>query len=401
MSPDLRILAVNCGASSVRIALFGLGAGERALLSARCEGIGLGQGRCLVKDESGSVLFESAFSLPDLESAVRRILDCIEAHASGGAIDGVGHRITNGGARFDGPVVMTAAVEEELAGLPQPGPGPHAPELRAVRVLRERFPLLPHAGCFDSAFHRQMPAVAQLHPLPRELCDQGILRFGFHGLSCESLLDQLARDAGGGAQGRIVIAHLGCSASMTAIQGGRSADTTMGFAPNGGLMMGTRSGDLCPGVLLHLLRAKRLSVDEVSSIVNCQSGLLGVSGVSRDMKELLKVSATNPGAARAIELFCYTARKHLGSMAAVLGGLDTLVFTGGIGENAPAVRRGICEQTQFLGIRLDPVRNRQNGPVISGDDSRVAVRVMASNEELMIARQTGRLVRRAAETPRA
>ncbi len=397
MSLDIQVLTVNCGASSVRFALYGLGPPERRLMFARCEGIGLGQGRCVVQDEAGRVLFESAYSLPDVEVAVRGIVECMSRHSLGCAIGAVGHRLVHGGARFTKPVVVTPDVEGELARLPQSSPDRPAPELRAMRVLRELYPQLPHVACFDTAFHRQMPAVAQMHPLPRELSELGILRFGSHGLSYEFLLQQLALEAGDAALGRVVMAHMGSSASMAAVHGGRSMDTTVGFVPNGGLMMGTRSGDLCPGVLLHLLQGKKLTASEVNDIVNCQSGLLGVSGVSRDMKELLKVSATNPAAAEAIALFCYTARKHLGSMAAVLGGLDTLIFSGGIGENAPSVRRCVCEQTEFLGIRLDPARNRQNAPVISADDSRVTVRVMATNEEVMLARMTGSLVGRRAE----
>jgi len=397
MSLDIKVLTVNCGASSVRFALYSLGSAERRLMFARCDGIGLGQGRCLVQDESGGVLFENSFSLPDVETAARGIVDCMSRHSFGSGIDAVGHKVVQGGVRFTEPVAITPDIEEELAKLPQSGPERLAPELRAVRVLGQLYPQLPQVACFDSAFHRRMPAVAQMHPLPRELSELGIVRFGFHGLSYESLLQQLALASGDAAQGRIVMAHLGSSASMAAIHGGRSMDTTMGFVPNGGLMMSTRSGDLCPGVLLHLLQGKNLTAAAVNDIVNGQSGLLGVSGVSRDMKELLKVSATNPAASEAIALFCYTAKKHLGSMAAVLGGLDTLIFSGGIGENAPSVRRSICEQMEFLGILLDPARNRQNAPVISGEESRVTVRVMATNEELMIAKMTGSLVGRRAK----
>jgi acetate kinase len=396
MSRDIHILTANCGSSSLRFAVFELGSAERRLLFARYEGIGLGQGRCCVQDEGGRLLFESLFSLADHETAAQRFLDWLGRQSLGYCIDGVGHRVVHGGVRFTEPVMITPEAEDELGKVGQLDPGHFPPEIRTIRVVRDSFPQLPHIACFDTSFHRQMPAVARMHPLPRELSEQGIVRFGFHGLSHESILQQIASEAGG-ADGRIVIAHLGSSASMAAILAGRTMDTTMGFVPNGGLMMGTRSGDLCPGVLLHLLLGKNLSAAEVADLVNCQSGLLGVSGVSRDMRELLKVAATNPRAAEAIDLFCYTARKHLGSLAAVLGGLDTVIFSGGIGENEPVIRRKICEQTDFLGIHLDPARNRQNSSIISADDSRVTVRVMATNEELVIARAAGLIVKSRSE----
>jgi acetate kinase len=402
MSQDIHILTANCGSSSLRFAVYGLGPVERRLVFARYEGIGLGQGRCLVQGEGGKLLFESLFSIADHETAARRFLEWLGSQSFGCCIDGVGHRVVHGGTRSTEPVMITPGIEEELGAVGQLVPGHLPPEIRAMRVVKDSFPNLPHVACFDTSFHRQMPPVARMHPLPRELSEQGIVRFGFHGLAHESILQQLAQEAGAAAaEGRIVIAHLGSSASMAAIAGGRSIDTTMGFVANGGLMMGTRSGDLCPGVVLHLLLGKNLSAAEVGELVNCQSGLLGVSGVSRDMRELLKVAATNPRAAEAIELFCYTAKKHLGSLAAVLGGLDTLIFSGGIGENAPAVRRRICEQTDFLGIHLDPSRNRQSSSIISADDSRVTVRVMPANEELVIARAAGRVVRSRSESARA
>ena len=399
MSQATQVLTVNCGSASVKFALYEMGLAEHRRLYGRCDGIGLGKGRCLLQDEGGRVLFESSFGLPDPETAALRFLDWLNRHSFGSCIGGVGHRVVNGGMRFERPVAITPEIDEELGKMGESGPDNPAPEIRAMRVLRGLLPQLTHVACFDTAFHRGMPPVAQRHPLPRELSGQGIVRFGFHGLSCESILATLAAEVGEGAsRGRIVIAHLGSSASMAAFHGGRSLDTTMGFSPNGGLMMGTRSGDLCPGVLLYLLQGKNLSAAEVGNIVNKQSGLLGVSGVSRDMQELLKVSPTNPDAAEAVALFCYTARKHLGSLAAVLGGLDTLVFSGGIGENAPAVRKGICEQMEFLGIRLDMARNRQNASVISSGDSPVTVRVVATNEELMIARATDAVVRSLTQT---
>jgi acetate kinase len=307
-------------------------------------------------------------------------------------VDVLGHRFVHGGRRFAEPVLITPELEDELFTLIQLEPGHLEPDVRLARAMAELFPRVAGVACFDTAFHRTMPAVAQMHPLPRELFDQGVVRFGSHGLSLEYIMSRLAADSGANAaHERVVIAHLGCTASMTAVRHGASVDTTAGYMPNGGLMMATRSGDLSPGVLLHLLIGKDMPALDVNRMVNFQSGLLGVSRVSRDMQELLKSADTNPHAAEAVALFCYTARKHLGSLAAVLGGLDTLVFTGGIGANAPAVRRGICEQMEHLGIRLEAGRNRQNGAVISPEGSPVTVRVVPANEELVVARAAARV----------
>jgi acetate kinase len=238
-----------------------------------------------------------------------------------------------------------------------------------------------------------MPTVAQQYPLPRKLWRDGVRRFGFHGLSYEFLVHELTRVAGAKlAHGRVIIAHLGSGASMAAIRGGKSIDTTMGFTPTGGLMMGTRSGDLDPGVMLYLLREKSLSSSPLSDLVNKRAGLVGVSGVSSDLRILFAQSENNPHAAEAIELFCYEAKKNLGALATVLGGIDTLIFTAGIGENMPAIRRRICQHLEFLGIRLDSRRNARNAAIISRADSPVTVRVMKTNEELMIARHTRDLV---------
>jgi acetate kinase len=395
MNPaQFRILAVNCGSSSIRFALYGFDPGERRLLSARFDGIGLGQGRFEVRDEEGRVAFESLNAVADHGAASVLFAGWMDRHGWSALVDGVGHRVVHGGARFAGPAAITGEVEEAIARLRKLDPAPQVPELAVLRALRPAFAGVPHVACFDTSFHRQMPPVAQRHPLPRQLEEQGMLRFGSHGISCESVLQQLASIAGAdAAQGRIVIAHLGDGASMAAVHEGRSLDSTTGFMPNGGLMMGTRSGDLCPGSMMHLLLGKGMSVAEVNTLMNCESGLLGVSGVSRDMRELLRVSSTNPWAAEAVELFCYTAKKHLGSLAAVLGGVDTLVFTGGIGENAPLVRRSICERMDHIGIRLDPARNRRGESVISADGSPVAVRVVATNEELVIARAAAGIIR--------
>ena len=265
----------------------------------------------------------------------------------------------------------------------------HLPsEIRGIDAVTHNYPELGQVVCFDTAFHRHMPEIAQRLPLPRSLWHEGVHRYGFHGLSYEYIVSAL----GDGVRGRVVVAHLGNGASLAALQDGRSQDTTMGFTPIGGLMMGTRSGDLDPGILVYLMDEKGYNARQFDKLLNHRSGLIGVSGISSDMKTLLEKSSMELHAAQAVEMFCYQARKAVGGLSAVLGGLDGLVFTGGIGERAAPVRRLICEGLEFLGIRLDPERNEAHGPIISSKDSPCTVRVIPTNEGLMIARHTRRLL---------
>ena len=261
---------------------------------------------------------------------------------------------------------------------------PH--EIRGLEAVLENFPEVAQVACFDTAFHRRMPEVAQKYALPAELSEAGVLHYGFHGLSYEFLTQELAKE--NQSYGKLILAHLGNGASMAAIEDGRSLDTTMGMTPTGGLVMSTRSGDLDPGVVLYLLLEKGMSPEEVNYLLNHNAGLLGVSGTSADMQDLLKQEKTDKNAALAVELFCYQARKFIGALAAVMGGIDTLVFTGGIGEKSAIIRERICANLKFLGISLDAVSNRENAAVISDNNSQVCLRVMQTNEELMIARHT-------------
>jgi len=301
----------------------------------------------------------------------------------------------HGGDRFRQPHLITPdlmKVIEELMPL-APDHLPH--EINAINVFKVSYPHVKQVACFDTAFHRTMPEVAQRYALGGDLNQQGVLRYGFHGLSYEYILGEFGKETGVETSGgRVVVAHLGNGASMVAAKGGQSMDTTMGFSPAGGLVMSTRSGDLDPWVILYLFKEKALDVAAVNHMVNKEGGLLGVSGISSDMKDLLSKEAENPRAAEAIELFCYQAKKFLGAMAAVLGGLDHLIFTGGIGENVSSIRSRICKGMEFLGIYLDAGRNDVNGPIISDERSPVAVRVMKTNEELMIARHTYQLLRK-------
>jgi acetate kinase len=291
-------------------------------------------------------------------------------------------------------VHLDAGAEESIEELAELAPLHNGPALAAIRAVREVLgPGMPQVVAFDTAFHSRMPRVARLFALPRRLADEGVLRYGFHGLSYEYTMGELRALDPEAAVGRVLIAHLGNGASMVAVRGGVGLDTTMGFTPTGGLAMGTRSGDLDPGVLLYLLEEKKLSPPEMGELINRRAGLLGVSETTADMRDLLSREASDPRAAEAVALFCYQAKKFLGALAAALRGLDTLVFTGGIGEHAATVRWRICEGLEFLDLRLDGSRNAEHAPVISRNDGSVTVRVIPTDENLMIARHTRRLVR--------
>jgi acetate kinase len=298
---------------------------------------------------------------------------------------GVGHRLVHGGQRHVAPERVTAALIAELRALIPLAPL-HLPSgLAGVEAVAARFPTLPQAVCFDTAFHRDLPEIARRFPLPRALADAaGIERFGFHGLSYEYVLERL----GAAGRGRVVIAHLGSGASMVAVREGRAMDTTMGLTPTGGFMMGTRTGDLDPGVLLYLMREQGYDAARLDRLVNKESGLLGVSGASADMKTLLERRARDEAAAVAVAMFCYQARKQVGALAAAMGGLDTLVFTGGIGERAAPVRAEICDGLGHLGVRLDPARNAAHDDPLSAPGGGCAVRVVPTREDLMIARHS-------------
>jgi acetate kinase len=328
----------------------------------------------------------------DHTNALHVVLDWLHAETGGDLPSAVGHRIVHGGSSYFSPQLITDEVISTLSRLAPLAPL-HLPiEVAAVLALRARYPSLPQVACFDTAFHRTMPRVAKVYGLPRRFLESGILRYGFHGLSYEFIMSTLAREsAGGGKQlhrQRLVIAHLGNGASMVAVAGGHSIDTTMGLTPIGGLVMSTRSGDLDPGVLLYLLDTQRMTSAELRQAVEQRGGLLGVSDSSPDMQDLLSEMRQNQQAAEAVELFAYTARKHLGALVSTLGGLDALIFTGGIGEHSAEVRQAICEGMSYIGIQLDPGRNASSASIISTPQSPVIVRVIPTNEEIMIARHT-------------
>ena len=396
-----RILTINSGSSSIKFALYRMERVATAELSGNIAGISRGSGTVHIKDGQGKTLFERHFQPQDHSEALKEIIKWLQSNPSAQHIDAVGHRLVHGGSRFSRPHLITPDLMEVLDELMPLAPDHLPHEINAIKVFKGSYPDVPQVACFDTAFHRNMPRVAQIYALPGDLRQQGVLRYGFHGLSYEYILGELRNVAGVEAsENRIVVAHLGNGASMVAVKAGQSLDTTMGFSPAGGLVMGTRSGDLDPGVILYLFKEKALDVPAVNRMVNKDGGLLGVSGISPDMKDLLDAEAINQHAAEAVELFSYQAKKFLGALTAVLGGLDTLIFTGGIGENAPPIRWRICEGLEFLGIRLSKDRNDRNDPLISLERNPVAVRVMKTNEELMIARHTCQLLLKGATAER-
>jgi acetate kinase len=373
--------------------LYEMGAEEKRLLSGSLQRIGLRGGIMQFRDARGVKLIDEECDLPNHKAALKTLLEWLQSQFANHFLDAVGHRVVHGGPKYRQSCLITeelmAALHEIIRLAPE-----HLPhELKAIRAVAEHYPQLTQVACFDTAFHRQMPEIAQRIPLPRSLWQEGVLRYGFHGLSYEYILGNLRAVAGEeAANGRVIIAHLGNGCSMAAVKSGIGIETTMGLTPTGGLIMGTRSGDLDPGVLVYLLLEKRRTPSTIDYLVNQRSGLIGISGLSSDLRDLLEIESKEPNAAQAIDMFCYQARKFIGSLAAVLGGLDTLVFTAGIGTNAPVIRRRICEGLEFLGIQIDPARNESNAPVISREGGPVAVRVMKTDEELMIARHTCKLL---------
>jgi acetate kinase len=379
-----RVLCLNAGSSSLKAAVFELSAAERRLAQAALERLGQDDARLWVRDAGGETIVDRTLAVPDHAHAVQELIAELERAPGVFPPAAVGHRVVHGGPHRTEPARIDDRLRAELAELVPFAPLHLPAEIRCIEAVARHFPEALQVACFDTAFHRRMPAVAQRFPLPRALWDEGVRRYGFHGLSYEFVVSELGADA----RGRIVIAHLGNGASMAAVEDGAPIDTTMGFTPTGGLMMGTRSGDLDPGVLVHLLAARGYDAARIDELVNRESGLLGVSGSSADMKTLLESEGRDPRAAEAVALYCHHLRRAIGALAATLGGLDALVFTGGIGEHAPPVRERACAGLGHLGVALDPAANAAGAAVISSRASHCTVRVVSTNEELVVARHT-------------
>ncbi len=386
---DRRILTINSGSSSIKFSVYRMDDSEDLVLSGEISGIGLEAGMFHARDGDGKTLLETGLAAGNHGAALESLFGWLKDHAYDRGLDAAGHRVVHGGAVYTEPQPVTGGLISDLRRLSHFAPQHLPHEIDAIEAISRFAPHMKQVACFDTAFYRDMPRIATLYALPRELREEGLRRYGFHGLSYEYITEELGRPGGEhAAGGRVIMAHLGHGASMTAVHNGRAVDTTMGFTPAGGLVMSTRCGDLDPGVILYLLEHKGMSPGEVRVLVNRRAGLAGISGISPDMEELLDMEQDEPRAHEAVELFCHQARKFLGALAATLGGLDTLVFTGGIGENSPVIRSRICKGLGFMGIRIDPELNMTHGPVISRGDSTVTVRVIKTDEELMIARHT-------------
>jgi acetate kinase len=381
-------VCINAGSSSIKFAFYNAGPPARVTLRGAAERIGL-EGTTLSWTRNGTNGGRQAIEATDAAGAIRVLIDWLEDQ---GALpsSGAGHRVVHGMAHTQ-PVVVTPALLAELREA-EPYAPDHLPrEIQLIEALSARYPELPQVACFDTAFHATMPRVATLLPIPRRYDEKGVRRYGFHGLSYAYLVEELARAAGAdAAAGRVVLAHLGNGASLAAVKEGRSVDTTMGFTPASGLVMSTRTGDLDPGLVSFLARTEQMTATEFHRMVNHESGLLGLSGVSSDMRDLLARERSDARAAEAVEVFCYQARKWIAACTAAIEGLDTLVFSAGIGERSPEIRARICEGLGFLGIELDAARNDANAAVISTDASRATVRVIPTDEEVMIARSVFR-----------
>lgn len=385
-SSNNSILTINGGSSSIKFALYEIAVSLRLLLSGEIESIGTKNTKLNFKNSITNNKNSIAITAADHEVGAIILLDWLEKLDDFNSLLAIGHRIVHGMNHTE-PELITAELLNELKEISTYDPEHLPGEIKLIEAFGKRYPAMAQIACFDTSFHTSMPAVARMLPIPRRYIAMGIQRYGFHGLSYASLMEELNRIEGSGpAQGKIILTHLGNGASIAAVKDGNCMDTSMGFTPTSGLPMGTRTGDLDPGVALYLMRNEKLNPEKFSHLINHESGLLGISETSSDMRELMKSQHTDSRAAEAIELFCYQTKKWIGSYSAVLGGIDTLIFSGGIGENAPEVRERICNGLQFLGIELDATRNAKNETIISTDGGKVTIRVMPTNEEVMIAR---------------
>lgn len=390
-------LILNGGSSSIRFALYTLGRAPERGLHGKIERIGLPDTALTFTDPVTNRQTHCPVGRSDRSSAIQFLVDWLEKQAAFGAVASVGHRVVHG-MDYTEPQRITQGLLDELRRISAYDPDHLPGEIELIEAFGIRHPHLVQIACFDTAFHQTMPRVAQLLPIPRRFDRRKIRRYGFHGISYAYLLDELAGLAGHqAANGRVILAHLGSGASLAAVRDGKSVDTSMGFTPAAGLPMGTRPGDLDPGVAWYLMQSEALTPAQFNTLINQESGLLGVSEISSDMRDLLEQQKVDIRAAEAVELFCYQTRKWIGAFSAVLGGLDTLVFSGGIGEKAAEIRMRICQGLGFLGIELDEQRNAADAGLISAESGRVAVRVIPTDEETMIARTVSRLLEQSAE----
>jgi acetate kinase len=381
------VLVLNAGSSSLKFALFDTTSSLARILSGTIDRIGSRESTFTLKGIEGRPQESAKISAPTHASVLNDLFRRIAEITGAGGFAVVGHRVVHGGPRYQETRRVDDEMLAELRRISSFAPEHLPGEISLMEALAEKFPHVPQVACFDTAFHSSMPRVAKMISIPRRYEAKGIQRYGFHGLSYTWLMQELQRTGGAkAASGRVILAHLGNGASMAAVRDGQCVDTTMAFTPAAGLVMSTRSGDLDPGLVSFLARSDQMTAQQFDHMVNRESGLLGISETSSDMRDLLAREADDVRAAEAVALFCYRAKKWIGSFAAALGGLDTLVFAGGIGENQATVRARVCDGLGFLGIELDKSRNAAHAGVISTDQSGVAVRIIRTDEELLIAR---------------
>ncbi|MGC3974832.1 MAG: acetate/propionate family kinase [Nitrospira sp.] len=387
------LLTVNAGSSSVKWALFHPGASPVRVASGRIERIGIPDGIVTVTDGAAGQDQRHIAQIPDHAAAVQLLIDQLGQSGRGAALQAIGHRVVHGGSRYTNPEVISTAVMDELRRLSPYDPEHLPAELTIIEALGAQYRTIPQVACFDTGFHQHLPPVARLLAIPRRYEKQGVRRYGFHGLSYAYLMEELERVAGReAARGNVVLAHLGNGASLAAVRDGMSIDTTMGFTPASGLPMSTRSGDLDPGLVSYLSQTEGMTAEQFHHMVHAESGLLGLSELSPDLRDLLAQEDHDTRAAEAVAVFCYQGKKWMGAYAAALGGLDQLVFSGGIGEHSSVVRSRMCDGLAFLGIQLDQARNEAHAAVISEPGSRVTVRVIPTDEERYIAQSVCRLL---------
>jgi len=379
------VLALNGGSSSIKFALFAASDVTQRRLHGKIDRIGIAGTTLTAVTGADSAATTRNVPTGDFAAAIDFLIDWLESSKAFTTVIAIGHRVVHGMQR-SAPERLTRAALDELRRVIPFDPEHLPAEIQLMEKLLQRFPVLPQIACFDTAFHRTMPRVATQLPIPRRYEALGVQRYGFHGLSYAYLMQQLAQLRDPAARsGRVILAHLGNGASLAAVRDGASVDTTMGFTPGAGVPMSTRSGDIDPGLLSFFAGKEHMTTAQFQRMLTHESGLLGVSETSSDIRDLLKIEATDVRAAEAVALFCQEVRKRIGAFAAVLGGLDTLVFSAGIGENSPVIRERICANLEFLGVQLERATNEANAAVISAPGSRVTVRVIATDEELMIA----------------
>lgn len=380
------ILTINGGSSSIKFAIYETGAALTQILGGSIENIGSKNTSFNFTNTTTTQPKINSIKIHNFQEAVDYLIDWLELQQGFNSVKAIGHRLVHG-MEHTAAEKITSILLNQLKQIKLYDPEHLPGEIDLIEIFAKRHPSLVQIACFDTAFHSSMPTIAKLLSIPRKYFDKGIRRYGFHGLSYAYLMLQLNSIAGAGTvNGKIILAHLGNGASLAAVKNGKCLETSMGFTPTGGLVMGTRSGDLDPGVAVYLMQVEKLTTQQLNHLINQESGLLGISGTTADMRELIKNRNTDTHAAEAFELFCYQTKKFIGAYAAVLEGLDTLVFSGGIGEHSPEVRSQVCDGLKFLGIELDEIKNINNEAIISSTSSKVTVRVIPTNEQLMIAK---------------